>query len=190
MPLTPVGLAGVLLPALAASGMIGTATPQFATGVATGTTLFLQAATVTSIDTGTLGVGAGSVPLLVPQPLLLANVLTGMAAAVIVGPMAPPMALGLANGLSTGLLQGLLVTTHPSVGSGAGVARVVGSGSAVAPMIAGFAAAGMVGPGAVKKATAIGIALDITFAAFVIATPIAGASAPSPGTGIGFGKIV
>jgi len=190
MPLTPVGLAGVLIPALVTSGMIGTAVPQFATGVATGATLFLQSASVSTIDAGTLGVGAGTIPLLVPQPLLLANMLAGMGAAGILGPMAPLMALGLANGLSIGFLTGLLVTVHPTVGVGAGVARVVGSGSAVPSMIAGFTAAGMTGSGAVKKATAIGIALDITFGVFVIPTPIAGAPAPASGAGVGFGKIV
>lgn len=190
MPLTPVGLAGILVPSLVASAMIGTAVPQFALGVATGTTLYLQAATVETVDVGTAGAGVGSLPLLVPQPLLLTSILSGMSAAGTLGQMAPLLAVGLANGLSTGLLQALIVTTHPSVGVGTGVVRIVGAGSAVPQMIAGFASAGMTGTGATKEATAIGIGLDLTFGVFTIVTPIAGAAAPSPSSGVGFGKIV
>lgn len=190
MPLTPVGLAGVLVPSLVASAMIGTAVPQFALGVANGTTLYLQSATVETADVGTLGAGVGSIPLLVPQPLLLTSLLSGMGSAGVLGPMAALLAVGLANGLSVGLLQGLIVTTHPTVGTGTGVVRIVASGSAVPQMITGFASAGMTGSGATKEATAIGIGLDLTFSVFTTATPIAGASAPSPGAGVGFGKIV
>jgi hypothetical protein len=189
MPLTPVGVAGVLTPALIASGQTGIAVPQFALGVGTGVTIFAQASAVVTADTGTLGVGAGAQPLIVPQPLLLSSLLAGFAATAQVGIMAPLLAVGLANGLALGFLQGLLVTTHPGVGLGAGVGRIIAVG-AVPSMIAGFAAAAMIGPAAIKMATAIGIALTITFAAFVTPIVIAGPPSVLPGAGPGFGKIV
>ncbi len=189
MPLTPVGLAGVLVPALVSSAQLGIAIPQFALGVGTGVTIFTQSTVVTSVDTGTLGAGVTTIPLLVPQPLLLANLLAGFAATATVGVMAPLMAVGLANGLALGFLQGLVVMTHPGVGAGAGVAKFIGVG-AVPAMIAGFTAAGMVGVGAVKMATAIGIALTLTFATYVLPVPIVGAPSILPGAGVGVGKIV
>ncbi len=189
MPLTPVGLAGVLVPALFAAGNIGIAVPQLALGVGTGISLFAQQSSVVSVDVGTLGVGAGAQPLLVPQPLLLGSLLAGFAATGTGGVMAPLLALGLANGLNLGFLQGLLVTVHPGVGLGTGVAKIIPA-AAVPSMIAGFAAVGMVGPGAIKTATGIGIALTITFATYVTPIVIAGPPSIAPGAGPGFGKIV
>jgi hypothetical protein len=103
--------------------------------------------------------------------------------------MAPLLALGLANGLALAFLQALLVTVHPGVGLGSGVAKIVAVG-AVPSMIAGFAAAGMVGPGAIKTATGIGIGLTLTFATFAMPIVIAGPPSISPGAGVGTGKIV
>ena len=189
MPLTPVGLAAALVPALIASGNVGIAVPQLALGVGTGVTLFAQASVVSSVDVGTLGVGAGSQPLIVPQPLLLASILSGFAATGTAGIMAPLLALGLANGLSVGFLQGLLVTVHPGVGLGTGVAKIVPS-AAVPSMVAGFTAVGMTGPGAVKTATGIGIGLTLTFATFAMSIAIIGPPSISPGAGVGVGKVV
>ena len=189
MPLTPPGVAGVMIPALVAAAQIGIAVPQYALGIATGVTIFAQQSTVTSVDTGTLGAGVTALPLLVPQPLLLASILAGYAATGTVGVMAPLNALGVANGLALGFLQGLIVMTHPGVGVGAGVAKVIAVG-AVPAMIAGFAAAGMVGIGATKMATAIGIGLTICFATFVMPVPILGPPSIVPGAGVGIGKIV
>jgi hypothetical protein len=189
MPLTPVGLTAVLVPALVASAQVGIAVPQFALGVANGVATFAQTATVTSVDVGTLGAGVTAVPLVVPQPLLLANMLAGFAATSTLGPMAPLLALGLANGLSIGFLQGIVTLAHAGVGAGAGVAKVVGAG-AIPAMIAGFASVGMTQPGSVKMATAIGTALTLTFTTFVMPVPILGPPSISPGAGAGFGKIV
>jgi len=189
MPLTPPGLTGVLIPSLAASLMLGTAMPQLAQGVAFGTTFWAtQGAVVTSVDVGTLGVGAGAVPLIVPQPLILANLLVAFAANGMLGPMAPLEATGLSVGLSLGLAEALITTIHPTVGAGAGVVKI--SGTAIPSMIAGFAAAGMKGPSATQQATAIGMAFDLTFAVFVLPTPILGPPSIVPSAGVGTGKIV
>lgn len=189
MPLTPVGVAGVLTPALIASGNIGIAVPQLALGVGTGVGIMAQGSSVVSVDTGTLGVGVSTVPLLVPQPLLLTSFLTGLAASGTIGVMMPALALGLANGLAVGFLQGLVVMAHPGVGLGAGVAKFIVT-TAVPSMIAGFAAVGMVGPGAVKTATGIGIGLTIAFAVLTLPVPIVGPPSIVAGAGAGIGKIV
>jgi hypothetical protein len=189
MPLTPVGLSAVLIPNLVGAGMLGTGLPQYALGVSNGVVLYNLQLKVITVDAGTLGAGVGLLPLLVPQPLLLSGLFAGFAAQALIGPMAPPLAIGLANGLSLGLVQGLVTTVHPTVGVGACVARFVGP-SAVPSMIAGFASAGMVGPGATKKASAIGIALDIVFQAFTLPIPIVGPPSILPGGGAGFGTVV
>lgn len=189
MPLTPPGIAAALIPSLLASGNTGIAVPQFALGVATGVTLFAQTMVVASVDSGTLGVGATTLPLLVPQPLLLSSLLAGFAASATVGILAPAVAAGLSVGLNIGFLQGLLIMTHPSVGLGAGVAKFVPAG-AVPAMVAGFAAAGMIGPLAIKTATGIGIGLTTLFAAYTLPVPIMGPPSPIPSSGAGIGKIV
>lgn len=189
MPITPVGLAAALIPSLVSCGNIGIAVPQFSLGVATGVSIFCQSSTVVTVDVGTLGVGAGLFPFLVPQPLILSSMLAAFAATGTVGVMMPPLALGLSIGLNIGFLQGLLTTVHPGVGLGSGVAKVIPS-SAVPSMIAGFAAAGMVGPAAIKMATAIGIGLTIIFAAYITPIVIVGPPSILPGAGPGFGKIV
>jgi hypothetical protein len=162
--------------------------PQLAQGVAMGVVLWANSgAVVTTVDTGTLGVGAGAVPLVVPSPLILGNLTTAFAAQAMLGPMAPLECVGLSNGLSLGLAEGLVVTTHPSVGVGAGVIKI--TGTAIPSMISGFASAGMTGPGAVKQATAIGMALDLTFTEFVLPTPIVGPPSIVASAGVGTGKI-
>lgn len=190
MPLSPVGLAGVLIPSLLASGNIGIAVPQFSLGVATGVVAATTASTVISLNAGTAGPGVTAIPLIIPQPLLLATLLGGFAATATLGPMAPLLALGLANGLQLGFLQGLVTMVQP-VGVGGGVAKVIAP-APIPTMIGGFASAGMVGPGSVKMATAIGIALTTLFGAYVFPVPILGPPSIVPLAGVPsiIGKIV
>jgi hypothetical protein len=190
MPITPVGLTATIAAALVSTGHIGPSVPQFANGVASGVFAYLTGIVKPiTVDSGVVGVGVGATPLLVPTPLITAGLTQGFAAMGIVGPFAPLTILGLSIGLTTGFAQGLITTAHTTVGVGAGVVRFQG-GSAIPAMIAGFATAGMVGPGSVKKATAIGIALDTTFAAYTTVTPIAGGAGPAPSVGVGFGSVV
>lgn len=190
MPLSPLTLTPVIAANLLATGHTGTGMTQLATGVALGTSEFLlQTAKVITVDVGSLGAGTSIAPLIVPQPLLLAGILAGFAAQQILGIFSPLTATGLANGLSLGLLTGILQTNHVGVGTGTGVARVLG-GSAIPLMLKGFKEAGMKGPGTEKKATAMGIALDIVFGSFSLPIAIVGSAAPSPGVGAGFGFIV
>ena len=189
MPLTPPGIVGVLAPNLAATGNIGMGMPQLSSGVAAGIMLWNGVLKVTTVDTGTAGMGAGALPCLIPQPLLLSNLLTGFASFGNVGPMMPLLALGLSNGLALAFLQGIVTTVHPSVGTGTAVARFVGS-SAVPLMIAGFASVGMVGPGPIRIASSIGMGLDLAFAVFSLLVPIIGPPSPIASSGVGTGQNV
>lgn len=189
MPLTPPGIVGTVLPSLLATGNIGMGTPQLSSGIAAGVMLWVAQMKVTTIDAGSLGVGAGLLPCVIPQPLLLGGVLAGCAAFGNVGPMMPPFALGVATGLSLAFPQGIITTIHPTVGSGTGVARFVGP-SAIPSMIGGFSSVGMVGPGSVKMASSIGMGIDIAFAAFTVPIPIVGSASPVGSGGTGTGTII
>jgi hypothetical protein len=191
MPLNPPALAtGFLAPNFISVAHIGTGMPKLAMAVAIGVTQFLTLqAKVTTVDAGLLGVGTSIIPLIVPPPLLQAGLFTGFASAGILGPMAPLTIQGLTSGLVTGFLAlALIQTNHPGIGAGTGVARIAGP-SAIPAMLSGFSAMGMSG-GATKIATAIGIGLDITFAAFVEPVPIVGAGSPVGGAGVGFGSVI
>jgi hypothetical protein len=192
MPLNPPALAtGFLAPNFISVAHIGPGMPKLAMAVAVGVTQYLTlAAKVTTVDAGLLGVGTSLIPLLVPPVLLQPALYSGFASMGILGPMAPLTITALTNGLATGWAAlALLQTNHPGIGTGAGVARITGP-SAVPSMLFGFTSVGMPGDGPVKIATAIGIALDITFSAFFEPVPIVGASSPIGGAGVGFGTVI
>jgi hypothetical protein len=190
MPLTPPGLTLAVAGGLAGTGHLGTGMPKLAAGVAAGVIAWNSGGVkVVTVDVGAIGAGAGSIPLIMPPPLLIGGLTGGFAAMALSGVFAPLTIVGLATGLVAGFAQGLIVTAHAGVGAGTGVVKIVGS-SAVPFMIAGFASVAMVSPGSVKMATAIGIGIDTAFAAFTTVTPILGGAGPAPSTGAGFGTIV
>jgi hypothetical protein len=191
MPLNPSALTPLIAVNLISTLQIGTGMPKLALGIATGVcTFFGTFAKVTSIDTGSLGAGNTTAPLIVPPPLLYSSILVGYASMGILGPMAPLNALGVANGIAAGLAALAIVqVVHPGIGLGTGLMRVVGS-SAVPAMIAGFATVQMVNDGSIKLASAIGIGLDIVFQSFVMPIPIVGSASPAGGAGVGFGFVI
>lgn len=189
MPFTPAGATAAIAAGLASAGQLGPGAIKEAVAVANGTDAWLHALPVITVDAGTVGAGVGAIPLIVPNPLLIANLTVAFAGQGILGPMAPLHILGLANGLVLAFIQGLIVTTHPGVGVGTAVVRF-GTTPAIVPMIAAFAAQGMTTLGSTKMATAIGIALDTSFAALTLVSPIVGPAGPSPSGGAGFGNVV
>lgn len=190
MPATVPGFMGALIPNLVSTGMIGTGIPKYARGVALGLQQWVPKIRVTTIDTGTVGAGKNvPLPIIVPQPILYANLIAGMVSQKLTGVLMPPFILGLANGLVLCFAQTLISTTHPSVGIGAGVAKFSAIPAAQS-MISGFAQAGMVGNQAVKKAKALATGLDRTFAILVMPIVIAGSPSPFPSAGSGFGSLI
>jgi len=193
MPLNPPVLAsGFITPNLISTGNLGTGVPRLAMGIAIGVCQYLTAQSkVTSVDVGTAGVGATFFPLIVPPPLLLGSLTSAFASTGILGIAAPQFIAGLTTALTTGWTAlAFLQITHPMVGVGTGVAKIVGP-SAVTAMVTGFSAMGMAGAGPAKMATAIGLGLDSTFASFVqVAVPIVGTPSPVGSSGIGFGTVI
>jgi len=189
MPLTPPGLIGPILSNLVSTGHIGIATPQLAAGVAAGVMYWSPLVTVISVGAGTLGVGVGIIPFVVPPPLLLGSMAIGFASSALIGIFSPLTIVGLSTGLALGLIQGLVLTIHPTVGLGAGVCKFVAP-PAGPLMLAGFASVGLIGLSAIQLANAIGMALDLTLLALVLPTPILGPPSILPGAGVGIGKLV
>jgi hypothetical protein len=189
MPLTPPLVTGALLASLPASGFIGISVPQLAAAIGAGVGLWVSSALqVVTVDVGTLGVGVGILPCVVPPALLTASMLTTFPATGHLGPFAPALANGVALGLSIAFPSGLITTSHPTVGLGACVATFVGT--AVPSMVAGFAAQGLAGPSGVLTATAVGAGLDITFNVLKLPIPIVGPPNIVPSGGVGFGKLL
>ena len=190
MPVTVPGIMGTLLPNLAAVAMLGTWVPKYARGVALGVSLWIPKVRVTTIDGGTAGAGKNvPLPLVVSTPVLYANIISGMAANGLTGVSVPALAMGLSNGLATAFLQMLVSTNHPSVGVGSGVAKFFGP-PAYSSILQGFNSAGLTGELLPKKARALGMALNNTFASLIIPIAIVGPPSTSPGTGVGTGSII
>jgi hypothetical protein len=175
MPLTPVGIVGLLIPNMIATGMLGSEVPKIAAGIANGLVKWVPSIVVQTTDTGSLGVGSGGpIPLVVPQPVLYANLMAGDAAFSFFGPMSPLFTLGVANGLAATFAQALIKTTHPGVGVGNGIATFRAP-PAIPQMIVGFAEATLVGDGPTS---------------LVVPVQIVGSASPSGGSGTGFGQII
>lgn len=167
---------------------IGPGAIKLATAVAQGTGQWLTSVPVITKDTGTVGAGSGSIPLVVPPPALAAGLAAGYAANKILGIMAPLNILGLSIGLSQAMAKANVISIHPSVGVGACVISF-GTSSAIPHMLKAFKDNQMTTEGSMMTARGIGMGLDITFAAFQIPCPITGAPGPSPSAGVGFGFI-
>jgi len=190
MPVTSSGITGVLLPNLISVGLLGSETPKLARGIANGLTQWIPQVKVNTTDVGFAGSGNNvPLPVVVANPILLANLTSGMIAQGIFGVFAPLYLLGLTNGLSLAFPQMLVKTTHVGVGSGAGAATFKAP-PARTSMINGFSSAGLKGEAAVKKASAIAQGLDLTFANLMLPVIIIGSVSPLPATGVGSGNII
>jgi hypothetical protein len=189
MSLVPPALTATITVGLMSGGMLGTAVPQLASGVGIGLTLWAQQQTVSTIDTGTLGVGVGLGPFVIPPPLLTANLLVAYAANGMLGVMAPLEAVGFGNGIALGLAQGMLQTMHPLVGTGTGIGRINGP-PAFSSIMQGFASVGITGQSSAQKANAISMALMMTIQSLVFPVVIVGSASPVASGGVGNGKIM
>jgi hypothetical protein len=189
MALTIPGATAAIAAGLVTGLLIGPGAIKLATGIATGLCTWIPGVPVITADTGTAGVGVGVIPLVIAPPLLFGGLTAGFAAQAIIGPMAPLTVTGITTGLVQACALAQVISQHPGVGSGA-CTVTFGPYSAIPSMILGFAAVGMVTPGSIMMATAIGLGLDICFSSLSLPSPIAGPSGPSPAAGVGFGVIV
>lgn len=189
MPVLPPAAVAIIYPSLLSVGMIGTGTPNYALGIATGLSLWVPTIQVSTIDTGTFGVGVGLLPLVVPPPLLIGTLTDGYVQNGLYGPMAAIQIIGLATGIAGALALGIITTAHPTVGVGTGVATFTPP-PATPFMLQGFAAVGITGDGPTKNANAIGTGLMEALAALILPVPIVGSPAPAPSGGVGKGSIL
>jgi hypothetical protein len=190
MPVALPAIAGTLTSSLMAVGLLGTDVSKLATGVGTGLQSWIPTIQVITVDAGTAGAGSNvPSPLLVPQPALLGALQSMIAAAGFAGQSTPQLATGLANGLAQAFLAMLVVTQHPGVGTGTGVATFI-CPPAAGPMAAGFASASLLGEASPRLAAAIGNALDTVFASLVMSVVIVGPASPTASSGSGTGKIL
>jgi hypothetical protein len=188
MPLTQAGLQPVLYGSLSGVTLIGVKTAQLAMGIANGVVGWAAIAKAIVTAAGTAGTGMVTIPLLVPLPALSGTMLAAFAAQAMAGTWSPQMVAGVSSGVSIGVSsQSLILTTVVGVGAGAGVAKIVGT--AIPPMVAGFAGAGLAGLQAVRLATAIGMGMDLFFAPYVMPVPVVGPPSTFPGAGGGVGQI-
>jgi hypothetical protein len=190
MPISLPAFTGVIASNLLGAALIGVEIPRLASGVATGLVYWAPQIVVSTIDTGTAGAGVNvPLPWLIPQPLLFGLLSANVPPAGFVGLFVPSMVAGLSNGLSVSFLQMLISTTHPTVGTGTGIAKFTAPPAAIS-MLAGFASVGLVGEAAPRLATAIGVSLDASIANLVIPVVIVGPPSPSPASGTGIGKLI
>lgn len=189
MPISPAQAIATLVPSLAGVVIIGVGVPKFAQGFGIGLTTWTPTINISTVDTGAIGVGKGTpTPIPLVPAILSANILAGFQAYGLIGFMSPVFVTGLSLGLNQLYLQAFTNTVHPSVGAGAGIATFSPPPAAPA-FIAGFAAVGMTGEGAVKTASALAQGMEATFRALVVPQPIVGPVGPSPSSGTGFGSI-
>lgn len=192
MPLSPPITTPIFLSDLAANALIGISTPQFALAVATGLQIYAGSGLqVVSVDVGTLGAGVGlGLGVTISPSILIASFTASFAANGLLGIMSPPMINALALGFATVMQQGIVTTVSAGVGLGAGVATLVPNpGASAAAWVAGFAAAGLVGPNIPQMANAIAQGFDTAAPSAIGAVVIAGPPNILPGAGVGTGVI-
>jgi hypothetical protein len=190
MPLDPGTITGLMNANMASNGLLGPSVPQLAAGVANGLSQYAASGlTAISVDTGTVGSGVGfGVGIIIPPAVFQGTLQAAFAGALIVGPTAPLLVNAIAMGFSQALATAIINTTNVGVGAGAGVVTIAPSSGAPF-FVAAFTASGMVGPGAVNMATAVGIGFDMAIPAAKGVIAIAGPAGPAPSAGAGTGKI-
>lgn len=190
MPISVRGQTIVLVPSVVSVGMIGTDVPRLCRGLANGYTTYLRKIVVKTTDAGTAGAGKGApIPVLIPPPVWIFNLLRGFSQNDLLGIYAPIFITGLSNGLSLATAQAVTNTSHPSVGVGAGVPSIRPP-PAFSDIKLGFTKAGMEGPNLVKFSRAIAYGIETSLRTFIVPIPIAGPPSPSGASGRGTGKLI
>jgi hypothetical protein len=182
-------MASAISTSFASNGLVGTAIPNLSLGIGMGISLWVKSQVVSTTDVGFLGAGKGTLPFLIPAPLLLTNLMTAYTSNSIVGVMAPQEANSVATGISVGLAQGTIESAHPSVGTGEGIGISSGP-DAFSFLMQGFSSNGIIGEFAPKKASAISTALKITLQTITFTIPILGSASNSASSGVGSGVVV
>ena len=157
MPITPPQVTGAIL--LAGPTLKGPTWARIAAGVGVGVvawTLIPGNVVVAGVTTGTVGSGVVNGKVVIPPVPL--PVVASTTATALLGPVAPQMAAAVGIGVGTSY-SATATYVGASVGAiGADVSKVTFANPAtlIASLSAAFAATGMVGPTALRWATALG----------------------------------
>jgi hypothetical protein len=194
MPLIAPVITANLITTFASGLIIGISMPQLASATASAfVTYNTTSVIVNTIDAGaTTGPGVGvGFGIILPSPILIGTFTSSFSGHGILGIFAPSMISALANTFSFAYSLAGIITNHPSVGSGSGIASLIANpGASVTTFISTFQAFGLNGPSSPQLASAIAIGLDqaIPFAKGLVT--IAGGVVPSPTIGNGTGNLI
>ena len=192
MPVDPGTTFPIFSGALASNLIVGPYSSQLAAGLANGLFQYLTiSVSVNSIDAGTLGVGTGNgfslilsqgVILGVLEPMLLGHGIFGL--------FSPSMANAIAMGVSVSMLGAQIITTNPTVGTGAGKVQLVPTATGGLVFAAALKEVGLTGVGSDSLGLAIGDPLDSVIATTVGVIAIAGSPSNVPSSGVGTGRLI
>lgn len=166
--------------------------------IGTSIVLWLRTQVIQTTDTGTAGVGTGTLPVFVAAPqMALLSVLqlaltTSMLGKSLKGQYVLPLVAGIADGLLAHLSYVTVSSQHPGVGVGVGVGKFQGlSSAALDNLLRTFlVGAGINGTYAANLASAIAEAMVNFLNPVVFTIPIVGAPAPAAASGVGFGRLL
>ncbi len=192
MPITVTITVPIFTSMLLAGGVHGVSSSQLSLGIATGLQLYASSGlTVATIDTGLAGAGIGAgVGIIIPPPVLVGSMISAFASHGIAGIMSPSLATAIGTAMSQILAQANIVTTHPSVGTGAGVAKLIPNPpSSQAAFLEGFLSSGIIGVMGPNLASAVAQGLDAALPSGVGAVIITGSASTAAASGVGTGLI-
>jgi hypothetical protein len=190
MPFDPTTTLPIFESNLAAASMLGIGATNIAIGLSNGLAAFVTAGvTVTTIDVGTAGIGAG-LGFCIATPASFAPLFeSSFIAEGLTGPFATPLATGLAESFSTIFSSSVATTVHTSVGVGVGSGTLISTPS-LPFILPALESASITGTGGAKLANAISNALEASLSTVIVEVIIAGSPSISPSGGVGTGKLI
>lgn len=192
MPLNAIVTTPIFLSMLTSNLIVGIQAPRLALALASGLEIYAGSGLkVQSIDTGTAGSGIGTgIGVTITVPALVGGFTASFASRSILGIMSPLMINALSLSFALIMQQGIVNTVSAGVGVGAGVTKLIPNPVAsLAAFTAGFASAGLTGPGLPPMISAIAQGFDTAASTAVGVVAIAGPPSPIPSAGTGFGII-
>lgn len=195
MALLAGALESALLGQFVTNGIRGSYTPQLAKAISLGiSTYFLAANKILTVDAGVIAGGRGVSTVLGINAGALTPLLIGtMAQNGLLGTFQPNLAIAISTAFATWFASNQTITTHPAVGTGAGVGKVIALvPSGMESALIGFMAAqGILGTYQPKLSKAIAAAVvPHILTAGLVFVPISGSSSIIPGGGSGIGTVV
>lgn len=183
---------------MAGFGMTGQSAPPLAQAISTALIPFVNTATISTSDVGTVGAGAGNIavgitaPQLVVSTALVAVMRSEFIGAGLVGQFAPSLASAISIAFTTHMALGVVLSQHPGVGTGVAVGGFVGliSTQLQQQILAAMSGLSLAGQSASALAGAVANAIVNFLNTIVFTIPIIGPSGASPASSVGTGRVV